>query len=155
MFGWLEKRMSRTMRDEADRFLVSLKGADQGALDVVAATTLYWASFYASKGRDLYAMELWLPKEMLFPTEIVSSIKALQKGGGQSSVPGLMVWLHSARALLYPELRLAGREIWAELEKATPDGQALAEELAAANGKFPIVSSISQIPFGLERLDRR
>jgi len=154
MFGWLEKKTSATMRADAERFLVSLQGAEQMALDAVAATTIYWASFYAAKGRDLYAMALWIPGEKLFPVELVSSIKALQKGGGQSSATGLMVWLHSARALLYPELRLAGRNIWSELAKATPDAQTLADEVAAANGQFAIINLISQVPVGLEPLDR-
>ena len=154
MFGWLEKRVSATMRADAERFLVSLQGAEQEVLDVIAGTTIYWASFYAAKGREMYSMELWLPREKLFPVELVSSIKTLQKGGGSSSATGLMVWLHSARALLYPDLRLAGRNIWSELAKATSDAQDLADEVAMANGKFPIVNLISQIPMGLEPLAR-
>lgn len=154
MFGWLEKRTSASMRDDADRFLVSLKGADQMALDTVAATAAYWASYYASKGRDLYSMESWLLSHKLFPVELVSSIKTLQKSGSASSAPGLMVWLHSARALLYPDLRLGGRNIWSELAKASPDAQGLADELAAATGRFLIVCHVSQVPSGLEPLDR-
>ena len=142
------------MRADAERFLLSLKGADQMALDTVAAMAVYWAAYHASKGRDLYSMESWLLGEKLFPMELVSSIKTLQESGSASSVPGLMVWLHSARALLYPDLRLGGRNIWSELAKATSDAQDLADEVAMANGKFPIVNLISQVPMGLEPLAR-
>jgi len=97
---------------------------------------------------------------MFFPVEVGQMIKAQQKQNTTSSTPGLMVWLFSARALLEPQLRLTGREVWAELARATDLSEALADEMRRAtimNGALEISDRIFDkdlVPLGLENLER-
>jgi hypothetical protein len=47
-------------------------------------------------------------------------IREFQKIGQPSDAAGTMVWLHSMRALAFPELRELGRDMWNELQRGFP-----------------------------------
>ena len=156
MFGWLQKKFTTTQLNEVESFLRSLRGAEQGVIDLVCGAQMYWAAFYAApqRAKDLYFMENWILEQSFFPVELGSNIRALQKQGTTSSVPGLMVWLHSSRALLTPELRLSGRMLWAELVKASGEAEQLAYEMCGVGGYDPLPFDRTRVPFGLEPLAR-
>lgn len=155
MFKWIAKKAAQTQREEAARFLESLRGADQAVLDMSLATTMYWACFYLGKrNKNLYDLANWIDGEMLFPMELISNIKALQRNGTPASAVGLHVWVHSARALLYPELRLLGRNIWSELGKACLECRDMTFEVCEQAGILPIFADPTLVPTGLEELDR-
>lgn len=154
MLNWLEKKFSKTQNQEALQFLQSLKGAEDSSLDLIAVSAVYWANFYFKKGRNLYEMDRWLLSEPLFSVEIIKNIKALQRSGSGSSAVGLHVWLHTARALQYPELRIIGREIWAELSKASVDAGYLCVQVHNQLGVDMYFSDVNAIPEGLESLNR-
>ncbi|ODT74489.1 MAG: hypothetical protein ABS76_36880 [Pelagibacterium sp. SCN 64-44] len=153
MFGWFGKKAEDTQREEATRFLDSLRGIDQDGLDSIAALAWFWAQKYAETGLDLYEMDSWLSQRMFFPTELVKSIKVLQRDRSASGV-GLHVWLHSARALMYPELRVYGRDIWAQLAKASPEATSLAIQFYQQAGMRFGETDPSRVPTGLEPLNR-
>ena len=142
------------MRDEATRFLNSLTGADQEALDAISASTMFWHTSYQRKGLDLYDMGSWIIDDIAFPIELNKLIKALQRDGNPASTVGLQVWLHSARALTYPDQRIYGRNIWNELTKATEEAEELAEELCEAVSYDLMEHDRKRVPVGLEKLDR-
>ena len=152
--SWLEKKFASSQQVEAEQFLTSLRGADNDLLDMIAGAQLYWAAFYSKKGIDLYEMETWIQSRLMFPSEIAGLIKGLQKQRTTGSVPGLMVWLHSSRALLWPELRLAGRQIWQELSKATDMAERLAVDMCIASHVSIQVCDRRRIPGGLEAIRR-
>ena len=155
MFKWLDKRMSKKMADEMEHFLVSLKGSDQIALDLIAATTFMWAAFFKARGKDMFIAGAWLPQDKFFPLQLQNMLRDQQKAGNTSSATGLMVWLHSCRALLYPELRLSGREIWSELSKAGEEAHSAYFELIVV-GDIPDIDQTigDDVPIGLEQLNR-
>ena len=154
IFGWLAKKAEQSQRDEAERFLVSLRGGEIGIINAVHGSAMFWAVFCERQGSDVYNMEQWILSKPFFPTEIGKLIKAQQKQGTNTAATGLMVWLFSARALLYPELRLSGREIWGQLIRSTIDSELQAEETCRAMG-YPIDSvDRTKIPLGLQKLDR-
>ncbi|WP_103224039.1 hypothetical protein [Roseibium marinum] len=154
--SWLSKKATEAQRREADNFLVSLKGADQLALDVVSAATMSYAAYFEAKGRDVYRMALWIEdkEQMMFPLEIGQMIKAQQKQKTTSSTPGLMVWLFSARALLEPQLRLSGRDIWSQLSKSSEESEVLASEMCVAMNLSHSPFDRHLVPIGLEQLQR-
>ena len=158
MLGWLKKKFLATQLQESESFLRSLRGADQGVIDMVSAAQMTWAAFYAdpNRSKNLYEMESWINADLTFPVGLGSSIRDLQKQKATSSVPGLMVWLHSARALFEPELRLGGRQIWAELAEATDEAESLAFDMCAASGRASprMAFDRTRIPRGLESLER-
>ena len=117
---------------------------------------MFWAAFYGNKGRDLYSMENWinLKENALFPLELGQSIKGLQKQGTTLVVPGLMVWLFSARALLHPDQRFFGRELWKELARSSFESEGIAIDFARNMGLKIDGINAMKVPYGLESLSR-
>ncbi len=154
VFGWLNRKFEQSHRYEADRFLTSLRGGDVGVIDMVLGNAMFWSEFYRRSGHDLYEMESWIMRDMLFPVALGKNIKAQQNQNAPATATGLMVWLFSSRALLYPELRLSGREIWQELSRATPDTEEFAFNACVAMGWSSPDIDFARVPSGLERLER-
>ena len=152
IFNWLNKKAEQSQQYEADRFLTSLRGADTAVIDSILGTAMFWAAIYKTKSVDLYGMEEWLPEKPLFPTELGKMIKVQQKQGTNSAATGLMVWLFSARALLYPELRLSGRNIWEQLGRAGLQAERLAMMSCSEMGIQSPWIDIFRVPDGLEKL---
>jgi hypothetical protein len=152
IFRWLQKKAEQTHSYEAERFLVSLQGADGDVIDQVLGTAMFWAAVYKSRNLDLYNMEEWLAGNLLFPVELNKMIKIQQKQGTTVAATGLMVWLFSARSLMYPEQRLSGRKIWEQLGRASLSSERIALESSAAMGlKAPWIDYM-RVPSGLEKL---
>jgi hypothetical protein len=99
-------------------------------------------------------MEGWIDGQIGFPIELGSVIRGLQKQNRTTSVPGLMLWLHTARAFLTPELRFTSRQLWNEVAKASNEANAIAIELCAATGHIPLAFDCRRVPSGMEPLDR-
>lgn len=74
----------------------------------------------------------------------------MQKDRRPEAAVGAMTWLHSSRAILYPEIRLYGHQIWAELAKATDEAEYLAGVMAANAGVAPFLEDREYVPAGLE-----
>jgi hypothetical protein len=153
MFGWLNKKAEQSQAYEAERFLVSLKGGDVHVVDAIMGTTIFWAAIYKAKSIDLYDMESWIIANPLFPIELNKLIRVQQKQGTQSAATGLMVWLFSARSLLYPEQRLSGRNIWEQLGRASLFSEKIAFESCAAMGLQEPSIDYLRVPYGLEKLE--
>ena len=154
IFGWLAKKAEQSQSYEADRFLTSLQGAEIEVIDAVHNSAMFWAVFCERQGSDVYNMEQWILDKPFFPTEIGRLIRVQQKQGTNSAATGLMVWLFSARALLYPELRLRGREIWKQLGRSTFQAQMMAEAHCLAMGYSIDTIDRAKVPAGLEVLTK-
>ncbi|MBA4206872.1 MAG: hypothetical protein C0457_17930 [Polymorphum sp.] len=154
--SWLEKRAIKAQQDEVAAFLLSLKGADAFVIDSVAAATMTYGKYFEGKGKDVYNMAYWIAEKefMAFPLEIGYMIRVQQQQKTVSSTPGLMVWLFSARALLEPQLRLSGRELWSELARATDESEELAEDMCEVMNLPSAGLDRYRIPIGLEVLQR-
>jgi hypothetical protein len=153
IFNWLNKKAEQTQRYEADRFIVSLKGGDVGLIDAVHGSAMFWSVFLEKQGADVYEMEQWILGRLLFPTELGKLIKDQQKQGTTSAVTGLMAWLFSARALLYPDLRLGGREIWEQFNRSTYEAETIASQSCKLMGYPTISIDRTRVPSGLEKLN--
>lgn len=62
---------------------------------------------------------------------------------------GLMVWLHSIRASQTPEIRVRGREMWAELRRGIPYARAVATDFQAYVGMVLKIDGVERIPENL------
>ena len=152
ILGWLRKKTEQTQQYEFERFFVSLQGADTDVIDSILGTAMFWAAIYKNKGIDLYGMEEWLMDELLFPTELNRLIKVQQKQGTMIAATGIMVWLFSARALLYPEMRLGGRNLWGQLSRASERSEMIALASCSAMGLHSPWIDRTRIPYGLENI---
>lgn len=151
MLGWLGKKAAAKQAEEIDRFLQSVRGADQASLDGIAAMTMFWAAHFDTKNQvDLYKLASLLEVTPSLPLVISNTIGSLQKQGSTASAVGLMTWLHSSRALADPALRLQGRQLWVELVRATWTAEDMALEMIEASGLRPVSVNRTRVPYGLE-----
>lgn len=65
-------------------------------------------------------LDLHSERALFVPFKLNRLIQQYQRDGAPILAAGVMVWLHSARAILQPELRLTGREMWRELVRGWP-----------------------------------
>ena len=150
VFGWLNRKFEKIQRDEVDRFIISTRGADTEVVDMIHGYTMFWAAFYSDLSINLYSLDDYLPSNLLFPVQLTKHIKLQQSENNQPSATGLMVWLYSARALMYPELRLSGRHLWGELKRSTFGADQFARHLAAQTGFLTYKFDRSRVPEGLQ-----
>lgn len=84
---------------------------------------------------------------------VSNMVRVFQKENQKSDAAGTMVWLHSLRAQSYPELRIKGREMWAELSRGFEHVYDALNDIEAMTQKaLPELSNeeIYFIPVGLE-----
>lgn len=123
MFGWLGQKFQHwaadKQRDEMQRFVTSLRGqtAEELGVVVLMATIVRLTVEERTLPPTLLEGLSHTEADLYAPLHIGRLIKDLQKQGSMPQAAGAMVWLHSVRAILTPELRLLGREMWAELKR--------------------------------------
>jgi hypothetical protein len=109
---------------DLERFLVALKGMSDQELGTVVAMAAI--------------LRMELRHQGLFPDDaldIASQLPESEQKAVRSAMSGLaldfqkknhpsagaaMVWLHTLRALQFPELRLLGRQMWGQLQRGFP-----------------------------------
>ncbi|WP_395077506.1 hypothetical protein [Hyphococcus sp.] len=114
------KWASRQQEKEIKNFLTGLASADGSELGLVVASASDWRHNFLALGIDLRYPAICLAKDPTITFQITRTIQDLQKSGQQHKCVGLMVWVHSLRAMSRPELRKYGREIWRELSRGFP-----------------------------------
>lgn len=148
---WFEGKLSKTQLEEAQQFLRMLRGANESVIESIAAGTMFWAAIYEAKGLELYDIAFWINDNPLFVMELHKQIRGFQKRGQPQNAPGLMVWLHTARAASYPELKETARQIWAELERAPETAIELANS-AAENAGIMAPLCYNRVPHDFETI---
>ena len=152
MFGigkWVHNKVVDSQMAEATRYLETLKGAGQGEIDMFASMVMLWRSFYLKRGIDFENIIHLASTDPHFNLGLVKTIKELQKSGALSSAAGLMLWLHTARSALFPELRYTAKRMWEQLERCGPEGYELAKELCEKQNLSYSDTFLSR-PFQLE-----
>jgi hypothetical protein len=122
MFGWLKRRAQLVVVSSAtvdiDRFIAGLKGANKVELGLILLVAAHWRNTYKERlGIDLSDPIEEEMKDASFKINLNRQIAGLQGTPNQFLAPGLMVWLHSARACTIPEVRYKGKEMWSLLMK--------------------------------------
>ncbi len=80
-------------------------------------------------------MDEWIHSRLLFPKEIGDLAKDFQRNGRNAQANGLLVWLFTARAALYPDLVETRARIWRVLNSAPESSINLANELIAETNR--------------------
>lgn len=165
MLGWVKKKVmnasTNAMKNDITRFIEGLKGASSEEIGgmLVIATALRM-NLIAAGTIPLAALNLNIPRDpdlemecSMSPIRLVKHIKEFQSKGHPSDALGGMIWLHSVRALMVPEIRLYGRAMWKELSRGFPYSDDAIEQIYTMIGKpLPpkIHDEIMFIPVGLE-----
>lgn len=124
MFGWVRKKIGNwatdSQRDEMQRFVTSLRGQSAEELGMVLLMATIVRQTVGNKTLPatlLEGLQGGTDEELFAPLQLNRLIRQLQKQGSLPQAAGAMVWLHSVRAIITPELRLLGRQMWAELAR--------------------------------------
>jgi hypothetical protein len=128
--NWFKSKRSirlASVRDgtaDLERFLVALKGMSDHELGTVVAMAAILRMELRSQGLfpdDSLDIASTLPesKQKAVRSGMAGLALAFQKKN-HPSAGAAMVWLHTLRALQFPELRLLGRQMWGELKRGFP-----------------------------------
>lgn len=165
MFGWLKKRIedasTDSMKNDILRFNASLKGADaQEIATILVVANILRLNLTASGRIPPAALDFTIPRDDdlamkcdMCPIALTGFIKEFQSMKQPTDALGVMVWLHSVRALNVPEIRIHGREMWSELSRGFPYVADTLESVRALSGKplpMGIENEVTFLPRGLE-----
>lgn len=161
MFGWFKRKLNNTftdmMRDDMERFSVSLQGssATQLAMLVAIATNIRLNLVdigRMSKNDFDVGFYKGSVEQMSIPIYLGNAINEYQRIQEPTHAAATMVWLHSIRAIQNPELRVIGRNMWGEIRRGflNIDEQIEVLESLGYDLRSDITMHASFIPPGLE-----
>lgn len=161
----LELKAAKAALEDIDRFTLGLKGASDNEVGFVVAQATIVRLMYrrdnllpdSALGVGAFSPEDERLQVQQFLANIIDELQS--EAGGDSTAPsalfalGTMVWLHSMRAITFPEIRIFGREMWQQLERGFPRAGEASESFESPTGE-PLPADIEEhfgfIPPGLE-----
>jgi hypothetical protein len=147
--NWKQEKATTTLIDEAQALADKLEAAKPHVVDSHAAATHLWAAFHLANGLNLHELANWKPEAVArFAKTTETKIAALRKQREYDSSDGLTVWLHTARAVTEPRIAPAVGAIWAQLAKAGPNAQSMAEDMLQDAGLPASIDGL--VPLGFE-----
>jgi hypothetical protein len=140
--NWLKRKIQlasvRGAREDLERFNASLRGATDAEIGmVVGIATIIRLRLTISGRVPKDAFTLPTPGDGSAELQLYLSgmVREFQKIGQPSDAAGTMVWLHSMRALAFPEVRELGRHMWKELQRGFPYVADALSSIEALTGK--------------------
>lgn len=83
-------------------------------------------------------------------SEIMNIINQFKKRKEFADAAGAMIWLHTLRAIEHPELRVYGRQLWAQLHRGLEHVRSQAQIIESMTGKQVFIDDQDEFPTGLE-----
>jgi len=140
--NWLKRKVqiasANAAQEDLERFIASLRGASDEELGILIATaTIIRVRLTQSGSLPVYALALPTPGEgtVRIQLHLANVVREFQKMGQPSDAAGAMIWLHSMRALAFPEVRHLGRQMWKELQRGFQNAPDALNDIAAITGK--------------------
>ena len=144
---WKQEKATASLIDEAQAVADKLAEAKPHIVESYAAAAQFWAASYLVAGQNLHELSLWTPATVArFITTAQTKIAVLRKKREYDSSDGLVIWLHTARAVTEPRIAPAVREIWHHVMAAGQNADAMAHDLLQDAG-LP-VDQMRRIPTG-------
>jgi len=165
MFGWLKKTIlnasADSMKRDLERFIVGLEGADgEEIAPMVVTANVIRLNMIAAGRIPAAALDISIPRDSNLAYQcdmcslyLVGAVAEFQKMGQPSDAAGVMILLHSVRALNVPELRAHGRRMWAQLKRGFPHADTTLSGIRELTGMKlldGIENELYFIPRGLE-----
>lgn len=128
--SWLKRKTYnwalKVNTEEMNRFILSLRGMDDHDISMLMASALTIRIDVRRSGEKFDdALDLGSGMSPIDRDanliQMNRYIKAFQKEGQPESAAGVMVWLFSLRSIVYPEIRILGREMWGQLSRGFDD----------------------------------
>ena len=126
MLRWIRRRVElaavRAATEDIERQISMLKGADSEEVGLVLASATFSRIFLEKHGvAPSGAFDLSVLRDQgkcfLFQRTLNRIIKEKQKLGAYGDAAGVIILLHTVRALNMPEIRHLGRTMWGELAR--------------------------------------
>lgn len=142
--NWLKRRIQlvqiRNGTQDLERFLLSLEGMSDEELGYLVGLASVLRCNFRRLGflpDAAIGVGLPLPREEQANAlwELSKLVRALQSENQLTDAGGAMVWLHTLRALKFPELRSLGRKMWRELARGFPHVEEAFEQMQMLTGK--------------------
>lgn len=145
--GWATKVQRKELSDFVDR-MRPLDGHEIGM--ILAMTTHQRHALDDLKGWNLLYPALLADRVDNPAFQLNQIIQHLQRDGKPHVAVGVMVWLHSIRALQSPDLRQLGRDMWGQLQRGMPYCEEAAEDFQFVPGGGPLnIDGFEEFPDGL------
>jgi len=153
MFGWLKRKAQlkiiSTMEQDINRFIMGLKGASPPEVGMVVVFANHWRNVLERQFNwNLDHPDLVAATDIVAALRLNRMIREVQKKDAAKAA-GLMVWLHTIRASETPEIRLLGREMWAQLSRGIPHTEQAADGVFQVFGVFMDTTGIDRVPENL------
>jgi hypothetical protein len=161
--NWMKTKRSiqlaqvRDATADLERFILALKGmSDQEIGTVVAMAAILRMELREMSMFPDEALGVGMPlpeaKQDFIRRNMSGLALDLQKKGDPNA-GSAMVWAHTLRAYHFPEVRLLGRKMWAELERGFPHTLSAFSFMESISGQQPPLGALPAsrfIPVGLE-----
>jgi hypothetical protein len=154
--GRLRRAAAKGARKDLKQFVESLRGLPdvQIGAAVVAAAIVRVALRENGVLSDELLRVTRDPMQVTTQLSIAQLLRRYQAEQRYREATGAMIWLHSLRALSFPEARALGREMWKELRR----GQTHALNLLREEGVSPLSNAAfecARVPEDLDAADGR
>ncbi|NKW72251.1 hypothetical protein HGD85_04700 [Rhodobacteraceae bacterium R_SAG10] len=161
MVGWLKRKAlaaaSKAQENEIRAQTQRLKGMSDDEIGFLVAGSTIIRLLLISEGIiPIEALDLSLERDDLkmdmVPVKLGYLIRKYQKMGQPNDAAFTMSWLHSTRALCNLDIRVFGREMWAELSRGFPYAREKLIEIEKTTTKTRDISDedLEFVPVGLE-----
>ena len=156
MFGWLKRKAElkiiSTMEEDINRLILGLKGGSPSEVGMVVVFTNHWRNVLEKQFNwNLDHPDLVALAEIGVAFRINRMARTVQKEE-PATAAGLMVWLHTIRASETPEIRVLGREMWAQLARGIPYAEEAADGIFHVFGIRLNTTGVQRIPTNLGQL---
>lgn len=122
--GWLKRRIQvetyKSQKIDIERYIDGLRGMtddEAGAALALATVVRLQLEDIGLMPRVTWSEHAPASEIAVIPLKIGSLIRECQKHNKNPQAAALMVWLHSTRTILQPDLRVYGQQMWRELRR--------------------------------------
>jgi hypothetical protein len=160
LFGWIKKKgleaVTKAHRADLEKYITILKGMSGEEIGFLVAGSTIFRVINSSGVLPAQALDLSARREEVsdfVPIALNREIQRFQKEKRYQDAAMIMPWLHSVRALNDLELRLLGREMWAEMARGfqyAEEGLDQLKEMVRLRLPEGLEAQLFFVPVGLE-----
>lgn len=129
MFGWMKRKAEHSKieaaRADMSLYLDSLRGMTSSEMatgKVLAAVVLLKLGEDATVLRGILDGDIQDPRTVeTVMASLERTLRSAQKDKNLLVASGLILWIHSVRAVSLPPLRAMGRDVWREILRGEPN----------------------------------
>lgn len=145
----LKKPFMDTMRKEIIAFTKTLnvrEGEEVAKLVIVATHQRH--TLMRAKGFDVGTPLKTISSNSNVITSLRKLVKSLQENNNPAAASGIMVWLHTLRCAIYPELHNEGEKMWKELKRGFIHVESIKKDVNKLVGQKLCIDEYNRIPVG-------